>query len=149
MSGNDPKVAELPSVMRTTGWDDYALVDSGGGRKLERYGRLTVVRPERLSLRQQVDLFAAAEVVAGYGGSAMFNAVYARRPGRRIVIASESYVARNEWMIASLKGDDYHHFFCTPELTSPDGRWRPDQFHSPYTFDFARDGAALETLLKE
>ena len=46
MSGNDPKVAELPSVMRTTGWDDYALVDSGGGRKLERYGRLTVVRPE-------------------------------------------------------------------------------------------------------
>jgi 23S rRNA (cytosine1962-C5)-methyltransferase len=46
MSGNDPKVAELPSVMRTTGWDDYALVDSGGGRKLERYGPLNVVRPE-------------------------------------------------------------------------------------------------------
>jgi len=46
MSGNDPKVADLPSVMRTTGWDDYALVDSGGGRKLERYGRLSVVRPE-------------------------------------------------------------------------------------------------------
>ncbi len=46
MSGKDPTVAELPSVMRTTGWDDYALVDSGNGRKLERYGRLSVVRPE-------------------------------------------------------------------------------------------------------
>jgi 23S rRNA (cytosine1962-C5)-methyltransferase len=42
----EPQVAELPSVMRTTGWADYALIDSGDGRKLERYGRYTVVRPE-------------------------------------------------------------------------------------------------------
>ena len=32
--------------MRTTGWADYALLDSGGGRKLERYGPYKVVRPE-------------------------------------------------------------------------------------------------------
>lgn len=32
--------------MRTRAWSDYALLDSGGGRKLERYGRFTVVRPE-------------------------------------------------------------------------------------------------------
>ncbi len=46
MSANDPAVADLPSVMRTRGWSDYALLDSGNGRKLERYGRFTVVRPE-------------------------------------------------------------------------------------------------------
>jgi 23S rRNA (cytosine1962-C5)-methyltransferase len=50
MSARDPKVApkvsEAPGVMRTRGWDDYALLDSGGGRKLERYGPYTVVRPE-------------------------------------------------------------------------------------------------------
>ena len=39
-------VAEAPLVMRTTGWADYALLDSGHGRKLERYGRYRVVRPE-------------------------------------------------------------------------------------------------------
>ena len=39
-------IAEAPVVMRTPGWDDYALVDSGGGRKLERYGAHRVVRPE-------------------------------------------------------------------------------------------------------
>jgi 23S rRNA (cytosine1962-C5)-methyltransferase len=33
-------------VMRTDGWADYGLVDSGGGRKLERYGPYSVVRPE-------------------------------------------------------------------------------------------------------
>jgi 23S rRNA (cytosine1962-C5)-methyltransferase len=32
--------------MRTHGWGDYALLDSGDGRKLERYGPYTVVRPE-------------------------------------------------------------------------------------------------------
>jgi 23S rRNA (cytosine1962-C5)-methyltransferase len=32
--------------MTTGAWDDYALIDSGGGRKLERYGGFTAVRPE-------------------------------------------------------------------------------------------------------
>jgi 23S rRNA (cytosine1962-C5)-methyltransferase len=46
MSEAAPEVVETPSVMRTTGWTDYGLIDSGGGRKLERYGRFRVVRPE-------------------------------------------------------------------------------------------------------
>lgn len=43
---NPPAIAPESQVMRTTGWEDYALLDSGGGRKLERYGPYTVVRPE-------------------------------------------------------------------------------------------------------
>jgi 23S rRNA (cytosine1962-C5)-methyltransferase len=41
-----PIVAEQGIVMRTGAWPDYALIDSGYGRKLERYGRYRVVRPE-------------------------------------------------------------------------------------------------------
>ena len=41
-----PALDPIPQVMRTTGWTDYALLDSGGGRKLERYGPYRVVRPE-------------------------------------------------------------------------------------------------------
>lgn len=41
-----PTIAPEPQVMRTRAWADYALVDSGDGRKLERYGRFHVVRPE-------------------------------------------------------------------------------------------------------
>ena len=33
-------------MLRTVGWPDYALLDSGEGRKLERYGPYRVVRPE-------------------------------------------------------------------------------------------------------
>lgn len=47
---NPPRIAETPGVMRTTGWGDYALLDSGGGRKLERYGPYRVVRPEPQAL---------------------------------------------------------------------------------------------------
>jgi 23S rRNA (cytosine1962-C5)-methyltransferase len=39
VSLTEPQVAELPSVMRTRGWADYGLIDSGHGRTLERYGR--------------------------------------------------------------------------------------------------------------
>ncbi len=41
-----PTIQSVPTVARTTAWADYGLIDSGAGRKLERYGRFTVVRPE-------------------------------------------------------------------------------------------------------
>jgi 23S rRNA (cytosine1962-C5)-methyltransferase len=41
-----PALAEAPIVLRTTAWPDYALIDSGLGRKMERYGPYRVVRPE-------------------------------------------------------------------------------------------------------
>ena len=46
MNPRRPTIADQPTVMRTRGWEDYALLDSGDGRKLERYGRFKVMRPE-------------------------------------------------------------------------------------------------------
>lgn len=31
-------------------WSDYGLIDSGNGRKLERYGRYRFIRPEAQAL---------------------------------------------------------------------------------------------------
>lgn len=41
-----PVLSKTPEILVTRGWSDYALLDSGDGKKLERYGRYTVVRPE-------------------------------------------------------------------------------------------------------
>jgi 23S rRNA (cytosine1962-C5)-methyltransferase len=41
-----PRLNPSPETLVTRGWSDYALLDSGDGRKLERYGPYTVVRPE-------------------------------------------------------------------------------------------------------
>jgi len=38
-------LAELKTIVAEP-WDDWGLVDSGNGRKLERYGRFRVIRPE-------------------------------------------------------------------------------------------------------
>ncbi|MDN2568135.1 class I SAM-dependent methyltransferase [Aquibium sp. A9E412] len=40
----------VPLVLEVTPGPDYALVDCGDGRKLERYGPLTIVRPEAQAL---------------------------------------------------------------------------------------------------
>src|SRR5262245_59199519 len=37
-------------VIATTGFADYALIDSGDGRKLERFGRFTIERPDLQAL---------------------------------------------------------------------------------------------------
>jgi 23S rRNA (cytosine1962-C5)-methyltransferase len=42
----EPRRADQPIALRASAWSDYALIDSGDGRKLERYGPFTVVRPE-------------------------------------------------------------------------------------------------------
>jgi len=41
-----PILAPAATVLSTQAWSDYALLDSGDGRKLERYGAVRVVRPE-------------------------------------------------------------------------------------------------------
>ena len=41
-----PALSAHATTLVTLPWDDYALLDSGAGRKLERYGRVNVVRPE-------------------------------------------------------------------------------------------------------
>ncbi|OYX67009.1 MAG: SAM-dependent methyltransferase [Sphingomonadales bacterium 32-64-17] len=40
------ELATTPLVMAGEGWADYGLVDSGHGRKLERYGDYRFIRPE-------------------------------------------------------------------------------------------------------
>lgn len=41
-----------PITLVGEGWDDYCLIDSGGGRKFERYGQFHFIRPEPQALWQ-------------------------------------------------------------------------------------------------
>lgn len=46
MASSQLEIAAQPTLMTAAPWPDHALVDSGGGRKLERYGQRLVIRPE-------------------------------------------------------------------------------------------------------
>ena len=56
-----------PVIMAGEGWSDYGLVDSGHGRKLERYGSRRFIRPEPQALwsPRMADWQADGEFVPG------------------------------------------------------------------------------------
>lgn len=72
-------LALQPLVMEGAGWADYGLIDSGHGRKLERYGPYRFIRPEGQALwsPRLADWDADGEFVPGSdedgGGRWQFN----------------------------------------------------------------------------
>ena len=61
-----PTRVTTPAVFPEVPWADYALVDSGEGEKLERFGRFTLVRPDPQALwRRRLDerTWKAADLV--------------------------------------------------------------------------------------
>lgn len=104
-----------------------------------------VVYPETMSLPEQAALFAGAREVAGFGGSAMFNILYARNLEKLIVLTHDSYVARNEYLFASVLGAQTHYVWSDPDL------WQSEvgtvaAFQSDWEFDFGRNRDILDKI---
>lgn len=105
-----------------------------------------VVFPEEYDLPEQVAMFQRAEVVAGFAGSALFSLLFAHQPTRVIIVASESYSARNEYMIASVLGHEIDFVLCHPDIPQPEKGWQKSAFESSFTFDPAREGRFLQDV---
>jgi capsular polysaccharide biosynthesis protein len=105
-----------------------------------------VVYPEDHPIGTQVAMFARAEVVAGYGGSALINTAFSAPGVPRVVIAPEGYDAMNEYLIARVQGAPVHYFWCPADVPAR-RRWSVEAFLSDFTFDLRRDGDALVRLL--
>jgi capsular polysaccharide biosynthesis protein len=106
-----------------------------------------IVYPELFDLGTQAGLFANARVIAGYGGSAMYNMLFARNLETAIVLNQESYTARGEHLFTSFFNCDVHYFWSPPDPPEPHGdRWKGG-FYSSWEFDFERNGPTLERLL--
>jgi capsular polysaccharide biosynthesis protein len=106
-----------------------------------------IVYPELLGLNEQAAVFAGARTIAGFGGSAMFNLMYAQRVETVILLYHEAYTARNEHFYALVLGCDIHYFWSTPELQQPESGWSGLAYESEWKFDFPRNGASLAEVL--
>jgi capsular polysaccharide biosynthesis protein len=107
----------------------------------------TVIYPEMLDLTQQAAIFAKARVIAGFGGSALFNTLFARNLETLIVLNHEAYTSRAEHLFTSFIDCEVHYFWSLPDAPRPESGWDRGQFFSPWEFDFARNGATLQKLL--
>ncbi|MCW2764295.1 MAG: hypothetical protein JWO11_254 [Nocardioides sp.] len=106
-----------------------------------------VFYPEELPLSEQVALFAGARVVAGFGGSGMFNLMHTRRLEAVVVISQNAYVARNEYLFTSVLGGQLHYFWEQSDVEPPAvGRSKASD-RASFAFDFATQGADLQRVL--
>ena len=80
-----PTVAEgdTRDAVTATPLDDYELIDFGNGRKLERWGRYVVDRPDRLATGEPADRHWQADWVfhAGLGRESCWDAADKDLPG--------------------------------------------------------------------
>lgn len=103
--------------------------------------------PEDHPLAEQVASFRAAEVVAGFGGSGLFSLALTNTPKQVITIGPWTYTARNEHLIASVRGHDLTSIWCTPDLPHPPGSWTQQAFASGFRVDFEDEGRYLRACL--
>ena len=108
-----------------------------------------ILYPEDHALHDQAAIFRDARVVAGFGGSAMFNLMHCRRLEHVIVLNSEGYIARNEHLYAAVHGARADYFWGVPDVAADPGSWTQASYTSPWVFDFSKRGAALEEVLRE
>ncbi len=95
-----------------------------------------IIYPEDHSIGEQVAIFRHLEVVAGFAGSAMFNLVWPSTPKRVILISSESYTAKNEYLIAAARGHDVDVTWSQPDVPRGE-RSTSRSFQSDFTFAMA------------
>ncbi|MEC9067056.1 MAG: class I SAM-dependent methyltransferase [Pseudomonadota bacterium] len=128
------QLVEQPLVMAGEGWADYGLVDSGHGRKLERYGPWRFVRPEPQAMwaPRDADWQAHGEFVPGSDEDG----------GGRWQFAQD--VPREGWPLAwegvrfTAQCTPFRHLGFFPDM-APVWRWMGDQLDG-------RDDAELLNL---
>ena len=78
----------------------------------------------------------------------MFNLVWPSTPKRVILISSESYTAKNEYLIAAARGHDIDVTWSRPDVPRGE-RSTSKSFQSDFTFAMAAEGAHLRRVLAD
>jgi hypothetical protein len=110
------------------------------------------VRPETLSLPEQAALFRDAKVVAGYIGSQFCGQLFNTGPLDLVGVVNPSYLASNEYLMASALGHRLHQFWGVepPPTRTHDVQGRAlGGMHVDYEFDFERDFGLLRDLVTD
>lgn len=148
LAGADPGEKERIFVSR-----GHSLNHRRGCRNQQEVERFFADRgyhvcyPEELPLAEQARLFSGARVVAGFGGSAMFNLMHTQRLEAVVVISHNAYVARNEHLFTSVLGGQLHYFWQPSDVEPPKvGRSKASD-RSSFAFDFATYGDDLVRVL--
>jgi capsular polysaccharide biosynthesis protein len=107
-----------------------------------------IVFPEDLPLPDQVEMYHQADVVAGFAGSGMFTTLLSDRPKHVIVLRSDTYAARNEYMIAAVRGHRLDVVVAKADRSPPYDNPRQASL-APFALDFDAEGSWLRGVLDD
>lgn len=108
-----------PLLLETTGFEDYRLIDSGAGRKLERFGELILVRPEEQAIwtpRLAESRWQAADAIFTGGSEEEGAGRWQRRPG-----LGEEWQCRHGDLRFACRFTSFRHVGVFPEQ---EAHWR-------------------------
>jgi capsular polysaccharide biosynthesis protein len=134
-------------VSRTSRWKRRFCRNTADVERFFEAHGFTVIYPETLDLGVQAAIFANASIIAGFGGSGLFNIMYCRKLQTLILLSHEAYTARNEHLFTSLSDVTVHYFWSAPDIPHPPDGWLQDAFYSGWEFDFTRNEESLRSLL--
>jgi len=109
----------------------------------------TVVYPEDYSLPDQVALFDGASTIAGLAGSGMFTLAFCSEPKLVLMISSQAYTARNEYLISAARGHNLRVAWSRPETMHPEGMWQRAAFGSAFRVDLDHEGHYLRQVIND
>jgi 23S rRNA (cytosine1962-C5)-methyltransferase len=103
------------NLLVSDGWEGYALLDSGGGRKLERFGRIVVDRPEPQALWAPSDPAAWAKADARFdAGEDDERGAWKPRAGGRL----PEWLLRYDDLTLICRATSFRHVGVFPEQKS-------------------------------
>jgi 23S rRNA (cytosine1962-C5)-methyltransferase len=106
-------MSATPLILTTRGLDDYALIDSGNGRKLERFAELTLDRPEEQAIwSPRLDAAEWERAEALFTGNTDEEGAgrWKRRPG-----LAESWTCRHGPIRFACRFTSFRHVGAFPE----------------------------------
>lgn len=108
--------------------------------EVEEYFRsrgFAVYFPEDHSYLHQVETFARAKKIAGFGGSGMFTMMFAPR-AEILIVTSDGYAATNEFLLAAANGNDITYVWGPAEHRPVKmGRHDKQSFRANFVVDLA------------
>lgn len=91
-----------------------------------------VIRPEKLSLREEIEMFSSSEIIAGAEGAGLYGACYSG-PGRAVVSVSDGdYAMPILGSLATYTGFDLSYYFGISMRAEGDMSRRPGRLHCDY-----------------
>lgn len=136
----------LISREQRTSWRNLHTYRAVQDMLVSRYG-FEILRPELLSLEEEIQIYKTAEIVIGAEGAGLYSAVFAGAGQTYLAIGDEDYIMPILGSAASGRGFDVGYVFGESYRADSDVRRRLPSGHADFVVDPEAVAALVERII--